>query len=170
MVVLLGRPQIDLIDFVMGKLFILAIKSCADQWVEQCRRYGSPPWAPRTMAREMSYMEMASTHVSALPKGVSPLEDEIWKQRLPALVWSRIRSWYLLDWCGFIIDLNRRCEVAQSGGLGSLRAVTADKIFVELHFVLATKRFNVRSMRKQRLLVIVISPNNFSCWCDLPSG
>ena len=122
------------------------------------------------MAREMSYMEMASTHVSALPKGVSPLEDEIWKQRLPALVWSRIRSWYLLDWCGFIIDLNRRCEVAQSGGLGYLRAVTADKIFVELHFVLATKRFNVRSMRKQRLLVIVISPNNFSCWCDLPSG
>ena len=46
MVVLLGRPQIDLIDFVMGKLFILAIKSCADQWVEQCRRDGSPPWAP----------------------------------------------------------------------------------------------------------------------------
>ena len=60
---------------------------------------------------------------------------------------------------------NRRCEVSQSGGLGSLRAVTADKIFVELHFVLATKRFNVRSMRKQRLLVIVISPDNFSCWC-----
>ena len=55
------------------------------------------------MAREMSYMEMGSTHVSVLPKGVSPLEDEIWKQRLPALVWSRIRSWYLLDLSGLSI-------------------------------------------------------------------
>ena len=36
---------------------------------------------------------------------------------------------------------------------------------MELHFVHVTKRVNVRSMRKQRLLVIVISPNNFSCWC-----
>ena len=55
------------------------------------------------MAREMSYMEMGRTHVSELPKGVSPLEDEIWKQRLPALVWSRIRSWYLLDLSGLSI-------------------------------------------------------------------
>ena len=50
-------------------------------------------------------MEMGSTHSSVEVKGVSPLEDEIWKQRLPALVWSRIRSWYPLDLSGLSIRL-----------------------------------------------------------------
>ena len=60
--------------------------------------------------------------------------------------------------------------VVQSGGLGSLRAETADTTFVELHFVLVTNRFNFRSMRKQRLLVIVISLNNESSLCSLLRG
>ena len=37
--------------------------------------------------------------------------------------------------------------------------------FRGLHFVPVAKRFNLRSMRKQRLLVIVFSLNNVSCWC-----
>ena len=45
-----------------------------------------------------------------------------------------------------------------------MRAETADNTIVGLHFVLVTNRFSERSMRKQRLLVIVISPNNESCW------
>ena len=31
----------------------------------------------------MSHMEMGSTLLSELPKGVSPLEDEIWRQCSP---------------------------------------------------------------------------------------
>ena len=36
---------------------------------------------------------------------------------------------------------------------------------MELHLVLGTNRFNERSVCQHRLLVIVISPDNVSCFC-----
>ena len=53
----------------------------------------------------MFYMfdiEMGSTRSSTSMEVVSPLEDEIWKYCF-RLVWSGIRSWYLLDWRLFFI-------------------------------------------------------------------
>ena len=117
----------------------------------------------------MTHMEMGCTRSSVVVKGVSPLEGEIWKH-------------LLLLWCGpgfepgaFWIDMVSAFPIwergiVQSGGLGSLRAETADTTFVELHFVLVTNRFNFRSMRKQRLLVIVINLNNESSLCFLLRG
>ena len=51
-------------------------------------------------------MEMGSTRLSEHPKGVSPLEDEIWRQRPPSGVVQDsilVPSGYVC----FIIDLNR---------------------------------------------------------------
>ena len=54
--------------------------------------------------------------------------------------------------------------VELSGGLSFKRAGSAGKTFVELHSVLVTNRFSVWSMRQHRLLVIVISLSNGSCF------
>ncbi len=111
----------------------------------------------------MSYIEMGSTHSSDEVKGVSPLGDEIWK--CSASVWCGL---------GFVPGAFRieivsssllEMGTVSSGGFSSSRIESADKTLVELHLVLGTNRFNERSVRPHRLLVIVISPDNDSCFC-----
>lgn len=66
-----------------------------------------------------------------------------------------------LEW--FSTALNRWCELSNLVVSAPCELRPLTRLFVGLHFVLVTNRFNVRSMRKQRLLVIVISPNSASC-------
>ena len=109
----------------------------------------------------MTHMEMGCTRSSRIQGDVSPLEGEIWKHLL--LLWCGPGFDPGACWTGMAPAFpNWERGVVQSGGFGSLWAETADTTFVELHFVLVTNRFNFRSMRKQRLLVIVISLNNES--------
>mgnify|MGYP006214747267 FL=1 len=92
----------------------------------------------------MSYMEMGSTHSSVEVKGVSPLEDEIWKRLLPTV------------WCGPGFDPGTRWTgMASSSLLGmggsaiwwsQLLVESAGKTLVGLHLVLGTNRFSERSM------------------------
>ena len=89
-------------------------------------------------------MEMGSTHSSVEVKGVSPLEDEIWKRLLPTV------------WCGPGFDPGTRCTgMASSSLLGmggsaiwwsQLLVESAGKTLVGLHLVLGTNRFSERSM------------------------
>ncbi len=87
----------------------------------------------------MTHMGMGCTRSSVVVKGVSPLEGEIWKHLL--LLWCGPGFEPGAFWTGMVsaFPIWER-GVVQSGGLGSLRAETADTTFVELHFVLATKR------------------------------
>ena len=117
----------------------------------------------------MTHMEMGCTRSCSALWGVSPLEGEIWKHLL--LLWCGSGFNPGAYWTGMAPAFpNWERGVVQSGGFGSLRAETADTTFVELHFVLVTNRFNFRSMRKQRLLVIVINLNNESSLCFLLRG
>ena len=73
-----------------------------------------------------------------------------------------------LEW--FSTALTRWCEPSNLVVSAPCELRPLTRLFVGLHFVLVTNRFNFRSMRKQRLLVIVINLNNESSLCFLLRG
>ena len=123
-----------------GVTSILVQMPCLDGSPFSGARVGFFPLRMTTM----SYMEMGSTHSSVEVKGVSPLEDEIWKRLLPTV------------WCGPGFDPGTRWTGTASSSLlgmggsaiwwSQLRVESAGKTLVGLHLVLGTNRFSERSM------------------------
>ena len=79
---------------------------------------GGTPLGTRAKTSSRPLVEMGSSPLSPVPGGVSPLEDEIWRQCSPAgVVQDSILVPSGFNW--FIIVLNSRCESVESGDLSS---------------------------------------------------